>query len=148
MGERLSEADLWDEFWDTDAANCCSCPSCNFYALDYEQHKDEPCLLATLIERIIAARLAACADRLAGKVRALVDEWERRAAEVARDYGLVAQWAAYLSRCAELRALLDAEPVPDRPPLRDRVEAVLRAGMNGNLTDALVEAIESGELGP
>lgn len=46
----------WDELWDTDAARSCSCPSCNFYAPDYEQHKGEPCVLRTLIERIIAAR--------------------------------------------------------------------------------------------
>lgn len=57
------EGDVWDEFWDTDAARCCSCPSCNFYALDYEQHKDEPCLLRTLIERIITARAAAIEAR-------------------------------------------------------------------------------------
>ncbi len=53
-----AEDDIWDELWDTDAANCCSCPACNHYAPDYKQHQNEPCVLKVLIERIIAARLA------------------------------------------------------------------------------------------
>jgi hypothetical protein len=56
----ISDAEelAWDDLWDTDAARCCSCPSCNFYAPDYEQHKGEPCILRTLIERIIGFRRA------------------------------------------------------------------------------------------
>jgi len=51
------EAEAWEALWETDAARCCSCPSCNHYLPDYEKHKDEPCLLQTLIEDIITARV-------------------------------------------------------------------------------------------
>lgn len=57
-----AEAEVWDEFWETDAARCCSCPSCNYYAPDYEQHKGEPCLLTALFDRIFAARLRGLAS--------------------------------------------------------------------------------------
>ena len=53
-----AEAEAWDDLWDTDAARCCSCPGCNFYAPDYEKHASEPCVMQTIIERIIAARAA------------------------------------------------------------------------------------------
>jgi hypothetical protein len=87
------EAEVWDAFWETDAARCCSCPSCNYYAPDYGAHKDESCLLRTLVERIIAARLAA--------VEALADEWGSLAITI---YG---NRSHTLARCAEdLRAAL------------------------------------------
>lgn len=54
-----AEYEVWDELWDTDAARCCSCPSCNYYAPDYEQHKGTPCVLGVIVERIIAARIRA-----------------------------------------------------------------------------------------
>lgn len=58
-----AEEQAWEELWETDAARCCSCPSCNFYAPDYEQHGGEPCILRTLIERIVTDRLAAAVAR-------------------------------------------------------------------------------------
>lgn len=51
-----AEEQAWDDLWDTDAARSCSCPACNYYAPDYEAHKDEPCVLTTIIDRIIAER--------------------------------------------------------------------------------------------
>lgn len=60
-----AEGDAWDALWDTDAARCCSCRSCNFYAPDYEQHKGEPCVMRTLIEQIIAIRVTAALNEVA-----------------------------------------------------------------------------------
>lgn len=59
--ERVDE--LIDALNDTDALRSCPCPSCNFYAPDYEQHKGEPCSTWALIEQYVDARILA--DRAA-----------------------------------------------------------------------------------
>lgn len=55
---RRTSEDLMDALNDTDAMRSCSCPSCNFYAPDYEQHKDEPCETWELIRAFADARMA------------------------------------------------------------------------------------------
>lgn len=107
-----AEADhIWDELWD--AANCCSCPACNHYAPDYEQHQNEPCVLKVLIERIIAAGVAAERAAHAG-VRAAV----RGAANAAAHEARLARFDARTSQAARLSQIAD--------DLRDALAAGVR----------------------
>lgn len=94
-----------------------------------DECRDLIVLIAPTVEAIDAAR----ADRLAGKVRAL----HRPHAEKS---GAIACPVCLESYPCRTVALLD------RPPLPDRVDAVLRRSRN--MREGLVEAIESGELAP
>lgn len=59
-----AEGDAWDDLWDSGEV-ICTCPSCNYYAPDYEQRKDEPCVLRTAVDRIASARIAAAKNEIA-----------------------------------------------------------------------------------
>lgn len=56
--------DPWDDLFDTTAARCCDCPSCNHYLPD-GYRPESKCVLVAAVERIVAEQ-----------VRALADEWE------------------------------------------------------------------------
>ena len=60
--------DAWDDLWDTQAARCCDCPSCNHYLPEGQYKPESKCVLMAAVEAIVASHVTAALTEVAKEI--------------------------------------------------------------------------------